>query len=42
VFRNAGVKTYLAYNAGATPIDVTFSDGMHVAVPAHSLAQQTR
>ncbi|MEO5687775.1 MAG: glycosyl hydrolase [Burkholderiaceae bacterium] len=42
VFRNAGVRTYLAYNAGANTIDVTFSDGMHVAVPAHSLVRQTR
>jgi hypothetical protein len=42
VFRNAGSKTYVAYNAGAMPIDVSFSDGMHLAVPAHALAQQAR
>jgi endoglucanase Acf2 len=42
VFDKAGKRTYLAYNAGATPIDVTFSDGMKVSVPAHALAQQAR
>jgi endoglucanase Acf2 len=40
VFKDsAGRRTYLAYNAGATPLRVTFSDGKVVEVPARSLAR---
>jgi endoglucanase Acf2 len=42
VFDKAGKRTYLAYNAGAAPLAVTFSDGMTMTVPAHALAQQAR
>lgn len=40
VFRNEGGKTHLAYNAGASPITVTFSDGLRLDVPAHTLARK--
>lgn len=40
VFKSpAGAKTYLAYNAGTTPLQVTFSDGKTLTVPARSLAR---
>lgn len=40
VFKNpGGARTYLAYNAGAAPIHVTFSDGKGLDVPAKSLAR---
>ena len=42
VFDKTGRRTYLACNAGAAPIEVTFSDGMKLTVPAHALAQQAR
>jgi endoglucanase Acf2 len=41
VFRNAAGRTYLACNAGADPIDVTFSDGVRLKVSPHALAQKT-
>ena len=41
VFRNAGGRTYLAYNAGPSPIEVTFSDGVKLAVAARSLARKS-
>ena len=41
VFRRAdGARTYLAYNAGTTPITVTFSDGVRLTVPSRALAQK--
>ena len=40
VFRNAGGRTHLAYNAGAVPIVVTFSDGVRLDVPPHALARK--
>jgi len=40
VFRSAAGRTYLAYNAGAAPITVTFSDGIKLAVPPHALAHK--
>ena len=40
VFRDAaGARTYLAYNARATALNVTFSTGQVLAVAPHSLAQ---
>ena len=43
VFKRAdGQRTYLAYNAGKTPLRVTFSDGQVLEVAARSLAQATR
>ncbi|MDE3009761.1 MAG: hypothetical protein KGI67_02630 [Pseudomonadota bacterium] len=40
VFRTpGGARTYLAYNPMDTPIEVRFSDGQPLAVPAHSLAR---
>ncbi len=40
VFKNAGdVRTYLAYNARATALTVTFSSGKVLSVPPHSLAR---
>jgi endoglucanase Acf2 len=39
VFRRAdGQRTHLAYNAGATPLTVSFSDGTVLQVPPRSLA----
>ncbi len=41
VFRAAsGAHTYLAYNAGATPLKVTFSDGTTLDVAPHSSARR--
>jgi endoglucanase Acf2 len=41
VFKNAsGKKSYMAYNAGAAPITVRFSDGQMLDVPARSLSRQ--
>jgi endoglucanase Acf2/uncharacterized protein YjdB len=37
-FNKAGVKSYAAYNYGATAITVTFSDGYALNVPARSMA----
>ena len=34
------LKNYLAYNAGTTPITVTFSDGVRLTVPSRALAQK--
>lgn len=40
VFKRAdGHKTYLAFNAGKTPIDVTFSDGKTLTVAPNTLGQ---
>ena len=40
VFKDAaGAQTYLAYNASDAPIQVTFSTGKTVDVPARSLAR---
>lgn len=40
VFKNAaGVRTYLAYDASAAPIKVTFSTGKVIEVQPHSLAR---
>jgi endoglucanase Acf2 len=40
VFKDkAGAQTYLAYNAGDAPIQVTFSTGKTVDVPARSIAR---
>jgi hypothetical protein len=40
VFKDkAGAQTYLAYNAGDRPIQVTFSTGKTVDVPARSIAR---
>jgi len=40
VFRNAsGARTYLAYNARATPLTVTFSDGKVLEVVPHAIAR---
>ncbi len=41
VFRNATGRTYLAYNAGAAPLAVTFSDGTKLTVPPRALGQLT-
>ena len=38
VFNKAGVKTYVAYNYGTTPVTVTFSDGYVLNVPAGEMA----
>jgi endoglucanase Acf2 len=38
VFDKAGVKTYVAYNYGSSPITVAFSDGYSLPVPARSMA----
>ena len=41
VFRAAGGgRTYLAYNAGATPLKVTFSDGTILEVAPHSAGRR--
>ncbi len=37
VFNKAGDKTYVAHNYGASAINVTFSDGFSMAVPARTL-----
>jgi endo-1,3(4)-beta-glucanase len=37
VFNNAGDKTYVAHNYGATEITVTYSDGFSMVVPARTL-----
>jgi hypothetical protein len=43
VFKRAdGQRTYLAYNAGNTPLRVTFSDGHVLQVFPRSLAQGQR
>ncbi|MFZ1377223.1 MAG: glycosyl hydrolase [Geothrix sp.] len=34
-----GTRTYLAFNAGASPLTVRFSDGTQLAVPPRSLAE---
>ena len=40
VFKQAdGRKTYLAYNAGKTPLEVTFSDGKTLSVAPGKLAR---
>jgi endoglucanase Acf2 len=40
VFKDAsGKRTYLAYNAGTSPLRVTFSTGQTLEVPARSLAR---
>lgn len=41
VFRDGASRTYLAYNAGAAPLAVTFSDGTKLTVPPHALGQLT-
>ena len=41
VFRKPdGTRTYLAFNAGATPLQVHFSDGVQLDVPPHALAER--
>ena len=41
VFKNSeGRKTYLAFNAGATDLQVTFSDGKKMSVAAGKLARE--
>ena len=41
VFRAAsGARTYLAYNAGATPLKVTFSDGTVLEVAPHATGRR--
>lgn len=42
VFANGDRRRYLAYNAGATPREVRFSDGTLLTVPPRSLAQASR
>lgn len=37
--RPDGARTYLAYNAGKTPLKVTFSDGKVLEVAPGSLGQ---
>jgi endoglucanase Acf2 len=37
--RKDGARTYLAYNAGKTPLSVRFSDGQVLAVPPGTLAR---
>ncbi|MBK8789610.1 MAG: hypothetical protein IPO28_05380 [Holophagaceae bacterium] len=40
VFRKPdGTRTYLAFNAGAAPLSVSFSDGTKLTVPPRSLAE---
>jgi hypothetical protein len=40
VFKQAdGRKTYLAYNAGKAPLDVTFSDGKTLLIAPGKLAR---
>jgi hypothetical protein len=40
VFKRAdGARTYLAFNAGKTPIEVRFSDGKTLSVAPGKLAQ---
>lgn len=42
VFRRSdGRRTYLAFNAGATPLPVRFSDGTQLSVPPRSLVETT-
>ncbi len=36
VFRKGATRTYAAYNPGAAPLHVTFSDGATIDVPAHT------
>ncbi|MGH3646560.1 MAG: glycosyl hydrolase [Micromonosporaceae bacterium] len=38
VFSKSGVRTYVAYNSGASARTVTFSDGATLSVPARSMA----
>ena len=41
VFRKPdGTRTHLAYNAGSTPLNVRFSDGVQLTVPPRSLAEK--
>ncbi len=40
VFAKNGVRTYVAYNSGASARTVTFSDGASLSVPARSLASR--
>ncbi len=43
VFKRAdGQRTYLAYNAGAAPLQVRFSDGQTLSVAPRTLARSTR
>jgi hypothetical protein len=42
VLRSPVGWTYLAWNAGAVPIEVSFGDGTKLVVPAHALARQMR
>ncbi|HEX2418028.1 MAG TPA: glycosyl hydrolase, partial [Micromonosporaceae bacterium] len=41
VFSKSGVRTYVAYNSGATGRTVRFSDGAMLSVPARSMAWRT-
>jgi hypothetical protein len=38
VFNNVGVHTYVAHNVGGADLDVVFSDGTHLCVPAGETA----
>ena len=41
VFRKPdGTRTHLAYNAGAAPLAVAFSDGVRIEVPPHAMAEK--
>lgn len=42
VLKKGASKTYLAYNAGASPLTVTFTDGTSFDVPARSLGSTTK
>nr|WP_257579025.1 glycosyl hydrolase [Streptomyces sp. JJ38] len=41
VFDDGSVRTYAAHNHGTSPVTVTFSDGVQLAVPARSTATTT-
>jgi endoglucanase Acf2 len=38
VFTKNGVRNHVAFNPNSTPVTVTFSDGVQISVPPHSIA----
>jgi hypothetical protein len=40
VLRKGNDRTYVGYNPGPTPLNVRFSDGATLAVPARGFAHQ--